>query len=146
MKPDQYRLMQIIRSWEGTPWRSNACSKGHGVDCVRFVMAVLDEYFGVTDPAPRCHDPHLSLHDTSAVIKIAYELAHRYPGNFLDESMKPETFDVIIVRRQKNAGPGHIAIVGYPKETAWHATNKAGVSMTSVSLPHLWKIWRPERI
>ena len=44
----QDRLQDVLRGWEGTPYRAGAQAKGRdgGVDCVRFVCGVLDELYG----------------------------------------------------------------------------------------------------
>jgi len=46
-------IPRLALKWEGTPFHMNACVKGKGIDCVRFIVAVLKE----ADLIPMGYEP-----------------------------------------------------------------------------------------
>lgn len=135
------RLMQVIHSWEGTPWIDGQQLRGRGVDCVRFVVGVLDELYRYDKPPVPVLPQHLGLHNRSDAIKATHAIASRYPHVVVTE---PEPGDIVVVNIGEQGGPGHVAIFGDPPRLVWHAVSKVGVCFSSASsITRIYKIWRP---
>lgn len=126
------RLRSSLMRWKGTPYQAGQqCAQG-GVDCVRFVSAVLDEMTGKQTeiaklPPDACfHKPELG-YKAAAVIRSQYE-----PTVDVDTEKEPVQPGDVIITGPKHGGPGHAMIVGLQKGEVWHATN-GSVHMTGLS-------------
>lgn len=150
MEPWKRKLQAVLASWEGTPWRAGQQLKGFGggVDCVRFVVGVLDELHGLTLPPVARLPQDASLHDRAGMMAAAHAIRLRYPHEVIDsKAALVEAGDVVVMRVGQAGGPGHVAIAGTGGgRELWHACNGAGVIRTSLAAVTgvLW-IWRPTR-
>jgi cell wall-associated NlpC family hydrolase len=149
MKPVwQQHLQAVLESWAGTPWVAGQQLRGPhgGVDCVRFVVAVLDELHRMTRPAIRRLPQDASVHDRLGMMAAARAIRQRYPHAVIAAGAGAiEPGDVVVMQAGAAGGPGHVAIAGPGgARELWHATSGAGVVCTSAaaSANIVW-IWRP---
>lgn len=142
------RLDEVCRSWEHTPYMPGQREKGEGVDCVRFVCAVLDEMYGVHHEIPR-EVQDKSLHDPAGALKVTDLVRDYYPDHVDlpadDRGVEPG--DVIITGHAQG-GPGHAIIVGAQRNTMWQASRVA-VRMGGLGLisqyQQIFTIVRPDK-
>ncbi len=115
------RLQAILESWEGTPHMAGQQSKGKGVDCVRFVAAVLDEMAG-TETDIKSLPQDTGFHQREKAMAGMRLFIKNFNGYKVeDDTLQPGD---VIVTGPLNGGPGHAIIVG-TKGFLWHsATNK----------------------
>ena len=134
-------LGAAIESWVGTPWMAGQCMRGVGVDCVRFVDAVLCQVRGVTiEPAQR-FPQNMPLADREGAMAAAHIMLRRHPNRKRIDGEPIEPGDVLICRRGAMDSPGHVLIAGVDARTAWHAVAGAGVCMTSIAAHHQHVLW-----
>lgn len=142
----QQALNKVLWSWDGTPWRGGQQCRGRtgGVDCVHFIVGVLDELHRLDLPPIKRLPQDLSLHDRAGAMRVAMEIVRRYPNRAIEDgSIEPG--DVLITRWQKEAGPGHVLIASCRPAELWHACNPVGVVRTSIgaAAPSILMHWRP---
>lgn len=140
-------LEEEMQSWKGTKYSLGQRLKGVGVDCVQFVIAVLDEMYGYEPIAFRAPSDS-AVHDRRFVMASYAFIAHRYPQSVL-RGAEPDTGDVVILRHRNAAGagrrnPGHVGIVGMDRRVLWHADSPVGVCTTSVRAhrDQIVRVWR----
>ncbi len=111
----------ILLSWENTPYMKGQRKKRVGVDCVRFLCAVMDELY-VMEPAPSVELPQdVALHAPHTARAAMRKIMSRYPDHRnLDQGESVEPGDVVITGPERG-GPGHAMIVG-ADPGLWHAT------------------------
>ena len=138
----------ILWRWRGTPYRVNRCREQSGVDCVRFVVAVLEELyrgeFGEMDKVP--HD--ISFHDPegarASMRNLIRQLRERM-GCWAEDvtaGLTVQAGDVVVVGPE-HGGPGHLMIVGMGKRI-FHSVWNAEVCPTGLTLRYpLHRIFRP---
>jgi hypothetical protein len=118
---------------------------GVGVDCVRFVAAVMDElHHTVNGPGIRL--PYdTSLHNRAGAIKVVHYFVNRYDPLIVrkqDGVYRVQPGDVAVVKIGRN--PGHVFVIGPDENTAWHASENVGVRMTGISqIKNLIRVYRP---
>lgn len=112
------RLGQVLESWEGTPYMSGQRCRGVGVDCVRFVVAVLDELTGRHTDI-RTIPPDTCLHAPAKAREAAERLSLAFEADRVTDAL--EAGDVIVTG-PVGGGPGHVMIVGHRKSEVWHAS------------------------
>lgn len=128
------RLVAILRSWRRTPYSQGARMRGPqgGVDCVRFVSAVLDELYGFE----RAHVDLLpqdgAMHDRRGAFRTMRALRRMYAPNRIVTDWTIEPGDVVVTG-DLGAGPGHGMIVGAERNHVWEATS-SGVHRTGVGI------------
>ncbi len=121
---------------------------GGGVDCVRFVVAVLDELYRVGDDAEAVPviPPDASWHDPAGAMHVARVISRRYPNEeVVGDTVTVAPGDVLVMQVSSVAGsPGHIAIVGPRPNTIWHANPGMGVAEAGLGevkrLLHAWRM------
>jgi len=124
------------------------CAKGGGVDCVRFVAAVIDELHGeVRIPAIKL--PQDVAFHAPATARAALRLFRKaYEPLRVVRDGVVEPGDIAIVTLGKVAGPGHAVLIGAEPNTAWHATGdevqRAGIGVLTRPPAHLYGIYRIE--
>lgn len=119
------RLEEILRSWEGTPWRDGAQIKGQGVDCVRFVCAVLDELAGRPYQMLERLPHQTALHQPRLALRALRAMVRRFPEmRRLRGELTIEPGDLLIVSSW-GGGPGHVLIAGARPNTLWQAGSRA---------------------
>jgi len=137
------RLEREFIAWRGTPHVAGQAVRGVGVDCVRFITAVLDAAFG----RPRTLTPRmpqdLAWHDARGAMRVAEAIIAMYPVVTGVDPGGVEPGDIILVRM--GAGPGHVLMVGPQPWTAWHAPRNSGVCRTGLgAVSAVLRIWRVE--
>lgn len=120
-----------------------ACRQG-GVDCVRFVVAVLDELFGIApDEAIPVLPKDTAWHNAAGVVRVVRALERRYPHEIVREG-PAEPGDVLIAR-VSSGNPGHIGIVGPKPGTVWHSNPGVGVAEVGFGVfERIENVWRPK--
>jgi hypothetical protein len=114
-------LNTILAAWKGTPYRPLRCSKGSGVDCIRFVVAVLNELHGRSLEVPQ----NVPGAGSSTFLRDAFRTFRSYRVE------APGAGDVVLL-------DGHVMI--HDGLLCWHAT-RAGVVRSA--LPVGAKLYRP---
>lgn len=115
-----YRLDRILRDWAGTPYVEGMQGEGQGVDCVRFVYAVLDELHGFERKDPWTLPQDSAMHNREGAFRTMRGICERYPHErVMDGTLEPTD---VIVTGPKGGGPGHALIVGPRRWELWHAT------------------------
>lgn len=121
----QLRLGEVLGSWLGTPYSPGNQVKGPqgGVDCVRFVCAVLDELYGTKRiPIPELpNDVAMHSRDTAFAAMRFLLRAYEPHREVVDGILEPG--DVLVVA-MPGGGPGHAMIAGPDLNTLWHATGR----------------------
>ena len=104
------RVDAILESWVETPYQAGQRARGAGVDCVRFVSAVLDDLFREERiPLPRLPQD-LSMHDAAGARAAMRQFMEAYaPNENVLRSREVEAGDVLIVGVR---GPAHAILVG----------------------------------
>ena len=118
----QERLHQIFLAWEGTPFQDNMQIRGRGVDCVRFMAAVLNEAYReqrcTINQLPR----DVGWHDRSRAIQAMRAIHRIYPESAIirDGSLEPGD---VLVTRPPGGGPAHVVMVGGRPGHFWEASS-----------------------
>lgn len=135
------RLQCSIDSWYGTPYLPGNQTKGKqgGVDCVRFIDAVLSEALlpdQELSPLPRWGGD-AAFHDPEKVKEMAALLSRRFDMRYQKlVKYRPCMGDVIAVRMRRGSPPRcenlealgrHLLIVGTTPMTCYHAVPSLGV-------------------
>jgi cell wall-associated NlpC family hydrolase len=117
------RLQRILNEWEGTPHMDGQQCKGRGVDCVRFVAAVLDEMSGTKTPLE--HLPRdASFHDKAKCIGAFKRFLTLFEASHVPEEEPKQPGDVFITGPE-SGGPGHAIILGTDGQL-WQALDRVG--------------------
>lgn len=111
------RLRVELLAWEDTPYRRGQQCKGAGVDCVRFVAAVLDELAGTRTAIEALPDDQ-SFHDRDGAVRAMLRFSHLF-GMRPVSVLEAQPGDVLITA-PPGGGPGHALIVG-AHPTLWEA-------------------------
>ena len=140
--PWETRLLTILQSWEGTPYKDRQCSKGGAVDCVRFTCAVYDELDNVSSRDYLRLPPDQALHSKDSSIQAMKIIRENYMPNYsvTDQILEPGDF---IVMGFKDGGPGHSMIAG-PQNRIWH-TDGLCVTPTGLVTPPRMELIRVYR-
>ena len=119
-RPTEYdeRLAELFDHWKGTPYMEGQQKAGSGVDCFRFVCAILDGMERTKRtvehiPADR------SIHDRRGAYRGFKRVLERYAPFEIVRDKVLEPGDVLIAG-PKNGGPGHALIAGHERSTLWH--------------------------
>jgi len=144
------RIEEVCYSWEHTPYMPGQQMRGSkgGVDCVRFVCAVLDELNGVTHDIPR-EVQDRSLHDPEGAKKVVKMVRCFYPDHAtLPEGERQVEPGDVIITGHAEGGPGHAILVGASENTLWQAFRNA-VRMGGIGLISYYQqinvIFRPDK-
>ena len=126
------RLLRILRSWEGTPYKERQCAKGGAVDCVRFTCAVYDELEGVASRDHLLLPQDQALHSRETAIAAMKLVRSNYLPNKVVESSILEPGDQLTMGFI-DGGPGHSMLAG-PDGFLWH-TDGVCVTRTGLVVP-----------
>lgn len=91
------RVIDIVSSWEGTPYRHQASVKGAGCDCLGLIRGVYRELYDCDDPErPPAYQPNwyeVSNRDPllEAGNRHLVPVEYAAPGDVLVFRMKPES-------------------------------------------------------
>lgn len=142
------RLSEVLQAWDGTPYLIGQQARGVGVDCVRFVCAVLDELAGTPPVAVETLPQDAAMHTRSGAIATMKLIVKRYEPNerVTDGTIEPGD---ILVASAPGGGPGHAMIAGARRNVLWESS---GDGVRRVGLGYLlagtgpWKlehVYRP---
>lgn len=147
-----------LQSWYGTPYAHGISIKGAhgGVDCVRFVVSMLEWLHG-REASADCVPFNFPAQAAYCAKFPAYEvfrwMTTRYPHEMVfrkgrgDEVGKIGPSDVIVLEHADDE-PVHMMMGGYDGKV-WHSNNflhggsVTWTGLTGVMLDSIWCIWRP---
>lgn len=139
------KLAVLFQQWQGTPYMAgNQCIQ-KGVDCVRWVTAVLDMMYDRAPTDIQTLPSDGSFHNKRGAMKAMIKIKRLYPHCKVlrDEPLEPG--DLVIVG-PPGGGPGHAMLVGTEKNTLWHCAPLSGVCKTGWSLivgnQHIFRVYR----
>jgi cell wall-associated NlpC family hydrolase len=113
-------LEAALHGWLGTPYLAGQQGKGQGVDCVRFVAAVLDELYGRATPI-KTLPQDAALHARATAVLAMKKFLTLYQPNERVTDGTIEPGDVLVTSRE-GGGPGHAMIAGPRRWTLWEST------------------------
>ncbi|TRZ51606.1 MAG: hypothetical protein D4S01_04415 [Dehalococcoidia bacterium] len=129
------RMQKILDSWEGTPHMDGQQAKGMGVDCVRFVAAVLDELIGTKTPIK--HLPSdTAFHQRDKAVAGMRLFIKQFDGYRIGPDEPLQAGDVLVTG-PRSGGPGHAMIVGpdgFIWQSAYKKVIKSGLESMSVTV------------
>jgi hypothetical protein len=116
----QDRMHDCFLSWEDTPFLDGWQSRGHGVDCVRFMAAILNFMYrdqrATIDQLPR----DLGFHDRGAAVSAMRKMHRIYPESVVVRDRTMEPGDVLVTGPASRA-PAHVVMVGARPCHFWQA-------------------------
>jgi hypothetical protein len=137
-------LETILHSWEDTPYLAGQQEKRVGVDCVRFVTAVLDELLHIHRTAIPRLPQDTAMHSRRGAISTMRLIRKLYPPAQIVRNHCIEPGDILVVGYE-SGGPGHALIVGAQKNTIWQAgsvsVHQGGIGLIS-RVQRLFRIYR----
>lgn len=115
------KLREVLKEWEGTPFRHRTCVKGLGCDCIHFVGGVLHEV-GVFNFKPKQmlpeYAPDWHMHNTRDLL---YEGVLKNLN--VERVTSPQTGDILLYFFGQAASHAGLYIDGY----VYGAVNGTGV-------------------
>ena len=129
----RYRLMMCFFVWENTPYMAGNQQLSSGVDCVRWISAVLDEMYQRWPTNIKTLPSDASFHNRLGAIKAMHQIRKLYPNCITIRNGIIEPGDLIVIG-PPGGGPGHALLVGTEPNTLWHCTPNSGVTRTGWSL------------
>lgn len=121
------KLHEILRSWEGTPYRHRTGVKGRGVDCIHFVACSMVEAQVITKFTVPDYPSDWHLHKGSEMLKKElnkYECTVEYDPR----KKKPIDGDILLFKYGKTSAHATIYFKGY----VWQAISKDEVRKNSL--------------
>jgi hypothetical protein len=141
----QRKLEILFDQWKGTPYMAGNQCKQSGVDCVRWVTAILDMMYGRPPTDIKTLPSDASFHNKRAAMRAMLKIKRLYPHCKVLRNNPLEPGDLIIVG-PPGGGPGHAMLVGTEKNTLWHCAPRSGVCKTGWSLivghQHIFRVYR----
>ncbi len=135
------RIFEVVSPWKDTPYMPGQQCVGVGVDCYRFVCAVLDGLYGTSTDLKEINIPHdICMHNPSKAKAGMRKILERYPHEILDGVDEVQSGDVVMTGQ--NDAPGHAMIA--LERSFWHqsGTKVCFTSRQGMTWP-LVKICRP---
>lgn len=126
-------IVDIARTWVGTPYRHQASCKGAGTDCLGLLRGVWRE---VPGPEPAAVPPYSPDWAEVASGEPLLDAARRYLEGIPTESRLPG--DVVLMRMRETGAAKHLGIIARSsdgQETMIHAYSGYGVCELSLSAP-----------
>lgn len=131
--PMQDHLRDLLEAWEGTRYVPGCQLLGKGVDCVRFVCAIVDDLAGI-NTSIKALPQDASFHRPERARAAVRALLRNYaPVEAVELGSPARPGDVIVVGSGR-AGPGHAMLVGTEKNTIWQSNVRVGVYKGGFSL------------
>lgn len=127
-----------LESWEGTPYMLGQQVKQEGVDCVRFVCAIMDFLGGRRTPLPAL-PADAAMHSRQTAIKSMLAIKRLFEPLSQVEDDWVEPGDLLVVGPCRG-GPGHGIIVGHRENELWEAGTRR-VQRTGWSLPEVSELY-----
>lgn len=113
-------LATVLAEWDGTPYWPGQQARGPdgGVDCVRFVAAIIDRLKGTATPIETL-PPDAAMHTRQKAIAAMLTILHALgPADLIDGPLQPGD---VVITGPVDGGPGHAMIVGPQKNTLWES-------------------------
>ncbi len=122
------QVVELARTWLGTPHHHQACKKGIGVDCVGLVKGIYEELTGIVIPPLNYSWDWGEANDDSLLMNAA--------GEFLQpvKTLKPGR--VIALRWKQGRVAKHLMVLT-EEDYAIHCVANSGVS--EIYLTDWWK-------
>lgn len=139
------RWEKALEEWKDTPFMHAGMSPKQGVDCPRFVHAVLCTLFDV----PRIKLPlRVRRKSYRGLADVARDALAYHQCEVLSASAVPRMFDVICSTDHDGGWQhSHVGIVSPDTRIIWHSNKPAGVQCTSfealTALHRIRKVYRP---
>jgi len=124
------RVVEIARTWLGTPYHHQASLKGVGCDCLGLVRGVWRELYGIEPETPPPYSPDWGQVEGRETL---LEAAHRHFKPVPMDALEPG--HVIIFRMRPKAIAKHCGIISAPGRMI-HALE--GVGVCEVGLSDFW--------
>lgn len=138
------RLEELLLSWERTLYMPGQQRRGVGVDCVRFVAAVLDELLARPATPLETLPSDASLHNRAGALRGMRRLRELFmPNRPISEGEPVEPGDVVVTG-PLGGGPGHAMIVG-ARPRLWHSS-VSSVHWTGLRAPKGHRVFRVYRM
>lgn len=126
------KIIEITRSWLGTPYKHQSSIKGEGCDCIGMVRGVYREFYGL-DKDPESIPPYqpdwYEVDQRDPLLAFGRKYMEEVPF----EEMIPS--DVLVFRMKEGASAKHCGIISAP-DTMIHAYSRERVF--EVSLGQHW--------
>lgn len=123
------RIESLCSSWLGTPYRHGQRRRGAGVDCANFIVAVLDELYGVQLPPIPTFPAGAGATSEKAEPAIR-AIMSRFPHERVNPSEPIEPGDVVFTLTGDHVG--HVLLAGVRAGELWHAARGVGVCRTGL--------------
>lgn len=144
-----------LQSWHGTPYAHGVSIRGQGVDCVRFVVSMLEWLHGreaSADCIPFNFPAQAAFCAKFPALDVFNWMTARYPNRVVfrkGRDLEPPTIQPadVIVLEHSDDDPVHMMIGGFDGRI-WHSNNWLhGGSVTWTGLTEqmrssIWCIWR----
>ena len=124
-------LVAEARSWIGTPYRHQACTKGAGADCLGLVRGIWRALHGEEPEKPAAYSPNWAEECGEETLRDA---ARRHLIE-IDKAVV-EAGDIVLIRIKERAPAKHAAVMSGPA-TIIHAYDRHAVA--ECSLPDAWR-------
>jgi len=110
------QIVEITRSWIGTPYHHQESIKGEGCDCLGLLRGVWREFYGSENPEPMPnYSPSWGDHRVDDPLMM---VAKKYFVEF--KGKEPREGDLLLFRMRRGMAVKHCAIVSGPN-TMIHA-------------------------
>ncbi len=132
------RLREELEGWVGTQYMIGQQCKRVGVDCVRFVGAILDFMGGTTTPLEML-PADTCFHSRQAATAAMHKFRHLFRPMIDVDGWNVQPGDVLVVG-PKHGGPGHGVIVGCEPGVLYEA-GTSRVQKVGFSFPSCRKVF-----
>ncbi len=133
-------VVEVARSWIGTPYHHQASLKGAGADCLGLLRGIWRELYGSEPERPPPYTQHWGDYDGSETMLLAAErtlnkVAMAEPGRCLADprSIHWELGALLFFRRHLGVPSKHCAVLSGPDRII-HAYSGVGVRETGVGI------------
>lgn len=134
--PSRAQIVEVARSWIGTPYRHQASLKGAGCDCLGLVRGVWREVYGAEPEAPQPYTPDWAEETGEEALRDA---ARRHMIEIDVKSYRKHASfplaGLILVRMKKRGLAKHAAIVTGVRRIV-HAYS--GHAVAEDDVPDVW--------
>ncbi len=120
------RILEIARSWIGTPYVHQAALKGAGCDCLGLIRGVYTELYRTDPETPPAYSPDWA---EETGIEAMRDAARRHLLEIAPENAKPG--DVVLFRMKATAPAKHAAILSTDSQII-HAYQGHAVAETAI--------------
>lgn len=133
---DRKRIVEIARSWIGTPYRHQAACRGAGADCLGLVRGVWRELLGAEPEAVPAYSMDWSEPQGEERLWAA---AKRHLHSVVLGELAFDPGDVVLFRMRSGFVAKHLGIIAETKHSSSfvHAYANHGVVESPLSAP--WK-------